>query len=451
MSAALKRQTIHAIRPEAVVRPPVGAPGVVLGGKYRLEAAIARGGMARVWRAKHVTLNRPVAVKFVDGIGTTAETRVATFLREATVAASVRHKNVVDMIDFGVVETNGAREPYMVMELLDGETLDQRMTQGPLSMDETTDITLQILSGLDAVHRAGIVHRDLKPGNVFLTTDQDGVFARLLDFGISQGADEIVSGTRAVVGTPEYMSPEQAFGDVLDVRSDIFSLGVVMYEMLAGILPFEGDSPQAVVELVASATPLALRELRPDIPELCAVVERAMSRELSARWSNVGDMRAALLDATGRGPRTSSPRLIAPLRESGSGTIAAPGAATLDADTLEPMRRTSSGGDAPTPRRYGLALVAVLVAIGAAAMIWWSLHDAPPRVAEHPAEHPAEPSERVVPPSSTPMPTADAIEAPVVVPAPAVPDMPVPARPTRARPRAARSQAPRQVVRELDF
>jgi len=237
----LRRATITAVRPHAINRSPVGVAGMILGGKYRLEVTIARGGMARVWRATHTTLNRPVAVKFVDPVGSTKEETIERFLREAKVAASVRHKNVVDIIDFGVVPAQSGQregEPYMVMELLEGETLDQRLIRGTMSNDEVLEVALQILSGLDAVHSAGIIHRDLKPGNVFLTHDHDGVFARLLDFGISMDQLEAGASEKMVVGTPEYMSPEQAFGDPLDARSDLYSVGVMLYEMMTGVPPF---------------------------------------------------------------------------------------------------------------------------------------------------------------------------------------------------------------------
>lgn len=306
----MTRATIHAVRPNSRELPPAGVPGEVLGGKYRLEETIARGGMARVWRATHVTLNRPVAVKFIESWGDGDE-RIERFLTEAKVAASVRHKHVVDILDFG---TSRSGEPYMVMELLEGEPLDQRLLRGPLEIDEFIDISTQLLSGLDAVHRAGIVHRDLKPGNVFLTTDEiDGVFARLLDFGISQGVDDVSTHQKVVIGTPEYMSPEQAFGEALDFRSDIYSAGVVLYEMLSGTLPFEHPDPQEVVELVAHGTPLPIEELRPDLPELCEIIERAMARESAHRYQSAREMRQELLLASGRrldstGRNSSIPR-----------------------------------------------------------------------------------------------------------------------------------------------
>src|SRR4249920_1687630 len=182
-SESTPRPTIHAIRPEQVTRVEIAAPGQVLGGKYRLERRIASGGMASIWSAAHVTLNRLVAVKFVDArTGFDNEERIGRFLREAKVAASIRHKNVVDILDFGVLEEGEVPEPYMIMELLEGEALDSMLQRAPLSTVDALNVVRQTLSGLEAVHAAGIVHRDMKPGNVFVTVDEDGFFARVLDF-----------------------------------------------------------------------------------------------------------------------------------------------------------------------------------------------------------------------------------------------------------------------------
>ncbi|AKF06010.1 serine/threonine-protein kinase [Sandaracinus amylolyticus] len=413
----MTRSTIHAIRPSEVERAPVGVPGVILGGKYRLDEAIARGGMARVWRATHVTLNRPVAVKFVDAWGATPEERNERFLREAKVAASVRHRHVVDIIDFGT-SRNG--EPYMVMELLEGETLDQRLGRGPVPVDEVIEIAAQLLSGLDAVHRAGIVHRDLKPGNVFLTHDEvDGVFARLLDFGISQGADEIATESdRVVVGTPEYMSPEQAFGEPLDARSDLYAVGVVLYEMLSGVLPFEDPDPQKVVELVAHGTPAPLLSMRPDIPEICAVIARAMSPMPEARFDSAREMRRALLDAVGRGPDVTGRSSAVP-RDSRVSGLQARAVATVAASGVtrsgETLAETLAPPEGPRARtRWTVMAVVLLVVVGAGAM-WLAMQggeeraagdDAPPSAAMQAAE----PSPSTAVPSTGPEEAAAAAE-----------------------------------------
>ena len=364
-----------AARPEDRTRGLVAKPGMVLGGKYRLEEAIARGGMARVWRARHIELSRPVAVKFVDAAGA-GPSGIERFLIEAKVAASVRHKNVVDIVDFGFVEQpDHDPEPYMVMELLEGETLGDRIERSPLSDDETVDITLQLLSGLDAVHRAGIIHRDLKPGNVFLTHDHDGTFARLLDFGISEGAEQRAFGDSGlVVGTPEYMSPEQAFGAAIDLRADLYGVGVLLYEMLsAGRLPFEHDEGQRVLEMVVAGVHTPLVKLRPDQPDLAAVVERALARNPEDRYKNARDMRRAIVEATGSGDNTTE--RMAAIRESGTRRrLETATASELAAPSLpagSPLRLVALPPAPPT--RRPIMPIAVGVVLAAVAGVVWAM------------------------------------------------------------------------------
>ena len=311
ITSGVRRPTVQAVRPDTLAKPPAVAAGIMLGGKYRLEEAIARGGMARVWRAQHVMLNRPVAVKFLDGV---SASQTETFLHEAKVAASVRHKNIVDIIDFGLLEPEDGseHEPYMVMELLEGETLEDRLRGESMSVPEIIAIAVEVLSGLDAVHRASIVHRDLKPANIFLTADDDGVFVRLLDFGISQGADWVEAGSRIIVGTPEYMSPEQAFGDPIDLRTDIYSLGIVLYEMFSGVVPFTGPDPGTILTRIVNIPAVPLSTLRADIPEIAAVIERAMAYHAEARWGGAREMRLALLAAVGAARDSGVHEVLAP-------------------------------------------------------------------------------------------------------------------------------------------
>ncbi len=445
-------RTIQAIRPETVLRVAIGRPGLVLDGKYRLEERIADGGCASIWSATHVTLDRPVAVKFIETQMTgRKEDRVDRFLREAKVAASIRHKNVVDILDFGVGQ-EGISEPYMIMELLDGKALDVLLSQTALSTYDTVGIIRQVLSGLDAVHAAGIVHRDMKPGNVFVTEDGDGLFARVLDFGISQGADEVDD--HIVVGTPEYMSPEQAYGRAIDWRSDLYSVGVMLYEMLGKQLPFVDPDPVRVLQLLVENRPTSIASLRPELPALCEIIETAMSSDPSHRFQSAREMQRALLDAIGLvDPSGHHAPARDELRESGQ--------FQRDVHTLdEPMQPVSELADVDAPERDRLTmnkgparLAAGLIALAALVgiAITWNL--------THASSAPIVVSAPVLAETAAVLPAVVAEAVPVrPESAPAVPTLatvdPIPAAPVPARVRHPRAPAaaPRgQITRELDF
>ncbi|HET9932891.1 MAG TPA: protein kinase [Polyangiaceae bacterium] len=220
----------------------------IIAGKYRLVDVLGRGGMGSVWRAEHLTLNSPVAVKLLEPGVAGDPLGLARFMREARAAAKLRSPHVVQILDHGVDEG----VPYIVMELLEGEPLANRLArEGRLGLNETVQIVTHIARALSRAHAAGIIHRDLKPDNVFLTRDDDDQpLAKLLDFGIVKSLQGVLetrseqsTGPGILVGTPYYASPEQAQGTfVLDHRSDIWSLGVIAFECLTGERPFRGES-----------------------------------------------------------------------------------------------------------------------------------------------------------------------------------------------------------------
>jgi serine/threonine-protein kinase len=320
--------------------------GSIIAKRYELQALIGEGGMARVWRATDLTLARAVAVKFLFlREDRDRRTMIDRFLREARIAAAVRHANVVDLLDFGTTEDG---RPFMVMELLEGESLEARLQREPtLTLKELVGVMAAVLDGLAAVHRAGIVHRDLKPGNIFLL-DLDGeVRPKLLDFGVSRETDPS-SGRRSalttsdgyLVGTPEYMSPEQARGlkDV-DWRTDLYSMGVVLYEALTGRLPFVCDAVgDLIIEIVAGSAP-EVADLRPEVGRgLSEVVARAMRTKREDRFQTAREMRDALLAAAeeslGYGVRESLPMAVPVRRTSVSGP--------------RPVRSSKPSGDGPS-------------------------------------------------------------------------------------------------------
>jgi len=272
-------------------------------GRYRLERLLGEGGMAAVYLARDERLERPVAVKLLWGAPRVSAAMAESFLREARIAASIRHPNVVQVLDFGT----HAGAPYMVMEALEGESMADRYSRAyRFQIAEVVAIALGVLEGLAAVHATGIVHRDLKPENIFLTrpaTKGMPEIPKLLDFGISRAADKS-SGLRSavttregrLVGTPEYMSPEQARGlSDVDLRTDLYSLGVVMYEAIYGRPPFESKNDGDLMIMVIAGNAAALETRMPQVgPQLSQVIDRAMARDRDARWQSAAAMHGAL-------------------------------------------------------------------------------------------------------------------------------------------------------------
>jgi serine/threonine protein kinase len=301
--------TSSGVRPAAAEDDAPGPRGpgtLLLDGKYRLDHLLAVGGMSSVWRATHVTLGRSVAVKFIDVQSHDRDKTVERFLREARLAATIHHPNVIDVVDFGIAQ-NG--EPLMVMELLEGETLSQRIEAEPrLTTREVVQVMSQVLGALEAVHHAGILHCDMKPDNVVLgaMSDASDIFAWLIDFGIAYSIDPTSELTRGrfgtdlqlVSGTPEYMAPEQAEGRTdLDERVDVYASSVMLYELFAGTCPFTDDLPGRVLFKVIDGKHVPLRTLRPDIGELADVVQLGMSHDRDARPASARELRRLLLQA----------------------------------------------------------------------------------------------------------------------------------------------------------
>ena len=266
-------------------------------GHFRILGRLGEGGMAMVYRAEDETLRRTVALKLLT-ITDDDEERRPRFLREARAAASVSHPNVAVVHQVGEAEGR----VYIAMELVEGETLRARLLRGRLAPADVKDVAGQIARGLAAAHDKGIVHRDLKPENVMIT--QAGT-VKLLDFGLAKGTDEsgsitlVTSDPQRIMGTPGYMSPEQAMGEPLDVRSDVFSFGIVLYEMLSGARPFEGVSAGAVLVSIARNPVPELLEKATDLDDATrAVLLRCLERRLEARFANAGEIVGALA-ATG--------------------------------------------------------------------------------------------------------------------------------------------------------
>src|SRR5579859_1648546 len=276
-------------------RKPV-ACGDVIGGKYRVEREIGQGGVGRVVQARHLELHLTVAIKILLR---DEEEQVARFMREARAAVLLRGEHVARVSDVGRLSDG---TPYMVMEFLEGETLESVTERGPLTTEDATTYFLQACEGVAEAHALGIVHRDLKPANLFLTQNARGrPLVKVLDFGIAKrgdapGDDVRLTGELAVFGSPPYMSPEQvrASRDV-DARSDIWSLGVSLYELLTARTPFEGETPQDICAQVLTGEPPPMKRRRAEVPEgLERVVARCLAKRPGDRFQSVLDLAVAV-------------------------------------------------------------------------------------------------------------------------------------------------------------
>jgi eukaryotic-like serine/threonine-protein kinase len=332
-------------------------------GTYIIGPCIGHGGMARVYRAEHQGLQRQVALKVLtDGVGPGTEGR-ARFVREARIAAAIKHPNVVNIFDIGVEN----RVPFLVMELLVGQDLEALLqSQGALSEPTLIDIIIPVVAGLVAVHDAGIVHRDLKPGNIFLSKGvRDEVEPKLLDFGISKaaGADKlrVTSVQGLLMGTPLYMSPEALMGEDMTALSDQYSLGVVMYECATGINPFVSDSVAETARRVTSGefAPLSEHAIRPS-RRLASIIERAMSLDPQQRFPDMRTLGQELLSLAGQRTRITWGFTFGELSRAQPALTV--GAATA-AHPLTPRRMRNSVGRWPllTAAAFGLASLAALM------------------------------------------------------------------------------------------
>ena len=267
---------------------PQLAEGDVLAGRYRLVRPLGEGGMGFVWEALQLTTDKPVAIKVLKS---QAGADTARFLREAKVAAALSHRNIVQVFDFWEVSGNGP--VFMVMELLHGETLAELIERaGRLPLEHTLALVLPVASAVRAAHARGVVHRDLKPDNVFLArvADAPGPEVKVVDFGLAKPfianmATTALTQTGSVMGTPYYMSPEQVYGEKdIDGQADVWALGVILYECLSGVKPFEGENFGQIFRKVTHGLYRPLREAAPDVPlAVDALVGRALSHDRAQR------------------------------------------------------------------------------------------------------------------------------------------------------------------------
>lgn len=275
--------------------------GRSIDGRYRIDGLIGAGGMGTVYRATRLLIGDEVAIKILHQDHGDAHSS-ERFRREAQAAARLKHPNAVSIYDFGI-STDGLQ--YLVMEFVEGISLRERLNHGPLEFATATEVISQVCAALDEAHRRQIIHRDIKPDNIILHSSAAGLRVKVLDFGIAKLRDETaghLTQTGSVMGTPHYMSPEQCLGEELDPRADIYSVGIVLYEMLCGRVPFNSPVSTAVVVQHVSQAPPSLRSINPAVPEAAeAVVLHAIQKDRNDRPSTAGTLAQELVVAlTGR-------------------------------------------------------------------------------------------------------------------------------------------------------
>ena len=270
--------------------------GTTLDERYRIESIIAEGGMAILFRAHQIGMDRTVALKIMLPTFATNFQAFERFAQECKLAARLNHPNIVSVFDVGFV---GPRQPYLVMEYIDGISLSRELIEnGPPPLSTAIAIISQVLKGLEEAHGLGIIHRDLKPDNVLLQKKSHrSDWVKIVDFGIANLQDNTkrLTKTGSFIGTPAYMAPEQFRGKAIDTRVDIYSVGIVLFEVLTGDVPFDGESPDIVMMKHLIDEPPSVSQIRASVsPELDNVLKKALAKNPSDRFQTASEFRAAL-------------------------------------------------------------------------------------------------------------------------------------------------------------
>jgi serine/threonine-protein kinase len=439
--------------------------GETLAGKYRVDRVLGAGGMGVVIQATHVLLNTRVAMKFLLPQYTGDQRIVERFLREARAAVSLKNRHIASVTDIGTLESGS---PYIVMEYLEGRDLfDVIEEAGSLEPTRAAKFLLQACQGLASAHAAGVVHRDIKPGNLFLTHDVDGSEqVKILDFGISKSGQEVTNLTRtgAVMGSPMYMSPEQMRSTRnVDNRTDIWSLGVVGFEMLTGRLPYEAETMTELVAMVLEHDPPRVSMYRSDVPPAIEeAIARALTKDMNKRYAHVSELAHDLAVALGDAMSIESAARTQRILAGGAGLTGSDPSLQFDlttsssraaVETQGSFIRTRPGArddEAPKRKRLlpALALMTLAVVAGVILALFArtpAAEDVPPEDLSAQTAPPAVPTQTappavvVAPEPAAPEPAA--AEAPVVEAAPEAPEVTAPevaAEPVRVRRRGAR-------------
>ena len=409
--------------------------GDVLAGKYRVEKILGIGGMGMVVAATHLELDQRVALKFMLPDAMRSDQAMDRFLREAKAAVKLRSEHVCRVLDVGRLESNA---PYIVMEYMEGQDFaDTIQRKGRLLPSDAVDYVMQALEGLAEAHVNNIVHRDLKPGNLFVTSDNEGLpLVKVLDFGISKSS---VAGsatrTGEIMGSPSYMSPEQMTSSKnVDARADIWAMGVILYQALTAALPFDGDTLPALCMSVMTNQPPPIAAHRPDVPPgLAAAIMRCMEKNPDARYRDVADLAAAIAPFGSDSAPASAVRIARVLRRSGTSPAVSNNAmpATILATPAPGARVTTLGGsagavDVSAAPKSPSATKLAFFGIGAAAvagivvvMIFGGRGSSEHGAASvTPTTQPEVAAEPPAPTPAPPAPAPEQVAAPVAAPAP---------------------------------
>jgi serine/threonine protein kinase len=304
-------------------RPDSDLPGSIIDGRYRIEEMIGSGGMSTVYRAKHLQLDRDVALKMLRPDATAGSRLLERFIQEARAESSLKHPNVLNAHALGI---NEEHQLYLVTDYLHGQSLSAVLRKGPLPQDTARKIFLQICDGLAHAHAKGVIHRDLKPSNVMILNGIDDPLVKIVDFGIAKltnsekSAQQQLTQSGMILGSPAYMSPEQCLGMPLDARADIYSFGCLMFETLTGRLPFTGDTEYGVLQQHITANPPAFGDIDPETtvsPDIEAIVRKCLSKECESRYTSCSELKDALQKANLNRPY-KPPQPIAPSPAAGS-------------------------------------------------------------------------------------------------------------------------------------